>query len=89
MDQSGIAADKVDPNSVGGPVQSLGEVYRGSGGAGPGDHGDGGDRDPLVDNGNAVLLADILAGFHQIFSVAADFVIDFLGGPVYVGVDAV
>ena len=61
----------------------------GGGGAGPGNHGDGGDGDALVDNGDAVLPGDVLAGFHQVLGVAADFVVDLLAGLVHIGVDAV
>ena len=63
----------------------MGEAVRAS----PGNHGDGGDGDALVDNGDAVLPGDVLAGFHQVLGVAADFVVDLLAGLVHIGVDAV
>ena len=89
VDQSGVAADEVDAHGVSGFVQGLGEADGGRGGACSGDHGDGGDGDPLVDDGNAVLPGNVLAGLYQILGIAADLVIDLLGCPVRIGIDAV
>ena len=89
MHQGGVAPDEVDAHGFGGVVQGFGEAHGGGGGAGPRHHGDGGDGDALVDDGDAVLLGDVLPGLDQVLGVAADLVVDFAGGLVHVGVDAV
>ena len=49
-----------------------------------GSHGDA-----LVDDGDAVLTADLLAGLHKVFRVPADLVVDLLRGFFHIGIDAV
>ena len=89
VDQGGVAADEVDAHRLGSPVQGLGKVDGGCRRAGPGDHGNGGDGDALVDDGDAILPGDVLAGLHQVLGIAADLIVDLLSGLVHIGVDAV
>ena len=89
MHQGRVPPDEVHPYRVGGPVQCLGEVDGGGGGAGPGHHANGGDGNALVDDGDAILLGDVLPGLYQMLRVPADLIVDFPGGLFHVRVDAV
>ena len=80
---------KLTPHGFGGPVQRCGKTHRGSSGTGAGHHSDGSHGDALVDDGDAVLTADLLAGLHKVFRVPADLVVDLLRGFFHIGIDAV
>ena len=56
---------------------------------GCGNQGDGSHRDSLVDDRDTVLFADILAGFYQVASIAADFIVNMVTGAVHAAADAV
>ena len=87
--QCGITADEVYAHRLGGTVQRQRKTNRINAGVSACDHGNGGDGDPLVNNRDSVLFADVLAGFYQILSIAADLVVNFVTGPVCVRVNAV
>ena len=80
LHQGGEAADEVDAGGLGRSVQSGGEggvVVRLRGG---GHQGDGGHRDALVDDGDAELLLNGLAGGHQLLGVPGDFIVNGAAG---------
>ena len=66
LHQGGEAADEVDAAGLGRPVQGGGEGDVVLGVRSAGHQGDGGDGDALVDDGDAELPLDGLAGGHQI-----------------------
>ena len=89
MDQGGETADEVDAHRMGCPIHGLGkdgEILRLTG---PAYQGDGSDGNALIDNGNAQFPLDGFAGGNQFLRMAADFVVDFLGAALGVGVGAV
>ncbi len=61
-----VAAHEVDAHLFTGGIQGLGKVHRVSVRAGAQQHGDGGDADALVDDGDAVLGADVLHSGHKV-----------------------
>ena len=71
------------------PVQRQGEGHVVLRLAGACHQGHGGDGDALVDDGNAELPLDGLAGDHQFFCLTADLFIDLPAGGLGVGVGAV
>ena len=87
--QSTVAAHKVHAHLFAGSVQGLGKIHRVCLRAGTQQHGNGGDADALVDDGNAVLGTDALHGRHQVGSLGGDLVVDVLAGLFGVRVDAV
>lgn len=89
LHQSGVAAQEIDAGALGGSFQGFGHFYRILGLMGGGDQGDGSHRDPLMDDRDSILLADVLAGFHQIARIAADFVVNMVAGAFYAAANAV
>ena len=88
VDQGGIAADEVDAHLLGGPLQGQSVTYRIPAGGGS-QHGDGGHRDPLVDDGDAVFRLQLFAGAHQVLGAADDLLVDLLAGALDLPVRAV
>ena len=89
LHQGREAADEVDAHGLGSPVQGGGEGDVVAALAGSGHQRDRGHRDSLVDNGDAELPLDILAGGDQVLGPAADLVVDLLAGGFGIGVGAV
>ena len=89
MDQRRVAAHKVDPHLFAGGIQGFGKLYGVGIRAGAQQHGNGRDADALVDDGNAVLGADMLHGRHQVGRLGGDLVVDLFAGLFRVRVDAV
>ena len=89
MHKGGVAAHKVHVHLFACGIQCLGKVHGVCIGAGTQQHGNGGDTDPLVDDGNAVLGADMLHGGHQIGSLGGDLIVDFFAGLLRVRINAV
>jgi hypothetical protein len=89
LHQGGEAADEVDAGGVGGPVQGGGKGHVVPRYRCARHQRDGGDGNALVDDGNAELPLNGLAGGHQLFGPAADFVVDLPAGGPGVGVAAV
>ena len=89
VDQGGIAAHKVDPYLFAGSVQGLGKVHRVCIRAGAQQHGNGGNADALIDDGDTIFRADVLHGGHQIGRPGGDLAVSLLTGFAGVRVDAV
>ena len=89
VDEGGVAAHEVDAHLLAGGVEGLGKVHRVGVRAGAQQHGDGGDADALVDDGDAVLGADVLHSRNEPGGAGGDLVIDFFAGFPGVRVDAV
>ena len=89
MHQRAEAADEVDPHSLGCAVQRFGVLHRVGIGRGAQQHGNGRYADALVDDGDAVLLADAVHNRDEIAREAGDLVVDLLARLVRVRVDAV
>ena len=89
VDQRREAADKVDAQLGRRAVQRLGDLYVALGGNVAADEGDGSNRNSLVDDGNAVLLLDLLANGHQIACGFCYLVVDLLAKTVLVLADTV
>ena len=87
--KGGVAAHKVHAHLLACGIQCLGKVHGVCIGAGTQQHGNGGDADPLVDDGNAVLGADMLHGGHQIGCLGGDLIVDFFAGLLRVRINAV
>ena len=87
--QSTVAAHKVDAHLFAGGIQGLCKVHGVGIRAGTQQHGDGGDTDALVDDGDAILGADVLHGGHKACGLGGDLVIDVLARLLRVRVDAV
>jgi len=66
FDQSPESADEIDIHVLGGLVQGLGHLDHAPAVEGSGGHGDGADRNALVDHGNAVAVANFVAHRDQI-----------------------
>ena len=76
--ERGVAADQIDADLLGRPVErvrDLHEVVGALAGAGA-DQRDRGDGDALVDDRDAVIAFDGLAGRHEILGIGGDFVVD-------------
>ena len=84
-----VAAHEVDADLFARSVQRLGKIHGVSLRASTQQHGDGRYADALVDDGDAVLGADMLHGGHQIRRLGGDLVVDLLTGLFRVRVDAV
>ena len=89
MYQRTKAADEVDPHSLGCAVQRFGVLHRVGIGRSAQQHGNGRYADALVDDGDAVLLADTVHNRDEIAREAGDLVVDLLARLVRVRVDAV
>ena len=89
VDEGGVAAHEVDAHLLAGGVEGLGKVHRVGIRAGTQQHGDGGDADALVDDGDAVLGADVLHSRNEPGGAGGDLVINFFAGFPGVRVDAV
>ena len=89
VDEGSVAAHEVDAHLLAGGVQRLGKVHRVGVRAGTQQHGDGGDADALVDDGDAVLGADVLHSRNEPGGAGGDLVINFFAGFPGVRVDAV
>ena len=89
VNQRAVAADKIDADGAGGTVQRMRKGNGFVAGTGCGNHGDRGDGHPLVNDGNAIFFADILAGFYEVLCVAADLVVHLLAGGADIAVRAV
>ena len=89
MDQRAVAADKIDADGAGGPVQGMCKGNGFMAGAGRRNHGNGGYGDSLVNDGNTVFLADSLTGFYQVLRVTADLVVHLPAGGVDIAIRAV
>ena len=87
--KGGVAAHKVHAHLFACGIQCLGKVHGVCIGAGTQQHGNGGDADPLVDDGNAVLGADMLHSGHQIGCLGGDLIVDFFAGLLRVRINAV
>ena len=87
--KGGVAAHKVHAHLFACGIQCLGKVHGVCIGAGTQQHGNGGDADPLVDDGNAVLGADMLHGGHQIGCLGGDLVVNLFAGLLRVRINAV
>ena len=89
LHQGGEAADEVDPRGLGGVVHGHGEGDVAARLRRPGHQGHGGDGDAFVDDGDAELPLNGLAGGHQVLGPAGDLVIDLLTGGLWIGIGAV
>ena len=89
MYQCAVTADEIDTCGVCRSIQRLCKSNRILALAGSGNQSDWCNGDSLVDNRNTVLLADILAGLHQIACIAANLIIDFITSLVDVRIHAV
>ena len=87
--QSTVAAHKVHAHLFAGSVQGLGKIHRVCLRAGTQQHGNGGNADALVDDGDAVFGTDVLHGRYQVGRLGGDLVVDILAGLFGVRVDAV
>ena len=87
--QGRVAAHKVDAHLFAGSVQCLGKIHGVRVRAGTQQHGNGGHADPLVDDGDAILGADVLHRRHQIGRLGGDLIVNFLAGLFGIRVDAV
>ena len=89
LGQGREAADEVYAGLPGRPVKRVGDgavVRRGAGGRHKRDRRDG---DALIHDGDAELVFDVAAGFHEVSGAAADLVIDLAAAGVHVRVGAV
>ena len=77
-DDCGIASDEVDADLLGRAVESLGNLHEIGGllAASRADNRRGRDRNALVDDGNAELATDFVAGLHEILGVRREFRVD-------------
>ena len=89
LHQGGEAADEVDPGGLGGVVHGHGEGDVAARLRRPGHKSHGGDGDAFVDDGDAELPLNGLAGGHQVLGPAGDLVIDLLTGGLWIGIGAV
>ena len=90
-DERRVSADQVHADLLGRAVERVrefDEVLGGLAGAGA-DERDRGDGDALVDDRDAVVAFDGLAGGDQILGVGGDLAVDVVGDHVHVGVGAV
>ena len=87
--QCAVAAHKVDAHLFAGGVQRFCKVHRVCLRAGTQQHGNGGNADALVDDGDTVLGADVLHGGDKVRSLGGDLVVDVLAGLFGIRVDAV
>ena len=87
--QCAVAAHKVDAHLFAGGVQRFCKVHGVCVRAGTQQHGNGGNADALVDDGDTVLGADVLHGGDKVRGLGGDLVVDVLAGLFGVRVDAV
>ena len=73
---------------MGRPVQGQGKGHIVLRLAGAGHQSHGGDGNALIDDGDAELPLDVLAGLDQLFGVAGDLFINLFAGPLGVRVAA-
>ncbi len=83
-----VAAEIVGADFFGGALQRK-RVFDRVSAACREDHGDRGDGDPLVDDGDSVLALDVFPGPDKVFRFTDDLLIDPVAGPVDVRVRAV
>ena len=88
LDQSGVPAEVVGADFLRGALQGQRVLDRVSA-AGGEDHGDRGDGNAFIDDGDAVLPLDVLTGLYEMFRFADDLLVDAVAGPVDVRVGAV
>ena len=88
LHQRGKAAQQVDVHFLGGGVQGLANLDRGGGGVAFQQQANRRDRDALVDNRQAVFVADFVAVAHQLSGFLDDAVMHGFGQPVRIGVGA-
>ena len=89
MHQSTVTADKVDADRLGSGIQRFGKPHGVGVRCSAQQHGDGRYADALVDNGNAIVRADLVDNGNQVPRQTGDFVIDFLTGFFAIGINAV
>ena len=89
MHQRGISAEEIHAHLLCRFIEGVGNFDGVLIGTRRRHHGCRCNRNTLVDDGNAVLGFDVLAGLHKIASIAADFVVDPIAHPVDVAVGAV
>ena len=87
--QSGKAADKIDAGRLGRIVHGHGKGHIALTLGGAGDQRHGCDRNALVDDGDAELPLDGLAGRHQPVRLPGDLLVDLPAGGLGVGIGAV
>ena len=88
VNQCAVAADEVHADRLGCFLQDFRIFYRISAGYRR-QKRDGCDRDPFVNDRDAVGALDLLTGCHQMFGTACDLIVDLLRRTVYVVVGAI
>ena len=89
VNQCGITADKVDTTGFSCTLQSLGELYRIFLRACSCQHSNRCYSNSLVDDRDTVFLFNLFTGFHQLFCLSCDLVIDLITSLIDVGVNTV
>ena len=89
LHQGGEAADEVHPHRLGRLVHGGGEGNIVGRAGRPRHQRHGGDGDTFVDDGNAELILNLPAGFHQLLGGGGDLVVNLPAGGVGVRVAAV
>ena len=89
MHQSGITADEIDAHIPRSPIHGAGDGGDILGGEGVADHGNGGDGNALVDDGNAEFRLNALTDGDEILGAAGDLVINLLAEGIDIRIHAV
>ena len=89
LHQGRKAADEVHAAGLGSGIQRLCNLHIAVGLASAGDQGNGGDGNPLVDNGNAKLRFNLLTHRHQILGEPGNLIINLLAADLQIRVAAV
>ena len=87
LHQCRVTPDEVYPAVYCGLFQHMG-VFDGLTRRGA-DNGDGGDGNPLVDNGNPVFLFNLFPHLHQFAGLLHDFIVNLPAGGIRVRIDAI
>ena len=77
MYQSGISADKVNADFFCGFIQSMCKINWAFSIARACQHSNRRNRDSFINNRNPIFFGDIFTRFHQVFGIAANFIINF------------
>ena len=89
LHRRGKAADEVHTAGLSRPIHGQGKGHKVLCSTAGGNQSHGGDGNAFVDNRDAELAFNILAGFYQIFSVTGDLVINLVAAALRILADAV
>ena len=89
LHQSREAANEIDAAGFGSGIQSFRNLHIGIGVTGTGHQGNGGNGNPLVDNGNSKFCLNFTANLHQILGTAGNLSINFITAGLKIRVTAV